>query len=130
MRTEGSDLSANRWLIRPRTDAQKVGGLHPHYVRRVLTGDADPGGADSMIVILLRRNHPKSRMHEPVCRGYTAAVTTADTSPDGDYTEAEASALSLAGELRDRVGRERAAVRRLQAYLSMQAHDTTPEVSD
>jgi hypothetical protein len=58
------------------------------------------------------------------------AVTSADATPDKGYSEQEREALSLADELRSRVDRERAAVRRLQAYLSMQARDTTPEASD
>ena len=50
--------------------------------------------------------------------------------PDSGYTEDERRALELADELRSRVGRERVVVKRLQAYLAMSAHDTTPEVSD
>jgi hypothetical protein len=57
-------------------------------------------------------------------------VSTADAAAEGDYSDLERSALSMAEELRTRVDRERVAVRRLQAYLSMQARDTTPEASD
>jgi hypothetical protein len=53
--------------------------------------------------------------------GYAKAVTqdTPSAAPGSQaYTPAEAQALELAAELRDRVQRERTVVHRLQEYLS------------
>jgi hypothetical protein len=67
---------------------------------------------------------PPGARIDPRGPGYSPAVSQ-DTSVQHAgaeppvYTDAEAHALDLAAELRDRVQRERTVVRRLQDYLSV-----------